>query len=110
MPGTSSGSRFSGCRAPEINVQHVAIRVRHGGHFVPDHDVRRRFGRAVHNFDRVYRRIVPMWRVYDARMPGSAGELPLIAAGAGDIVQEVHDVIAWRRLQAQAAGSQPGGS
>lgn len=95
--------------SPEINVQRIAIRVRHGGHFVPDEDVRRRFGRSIHNFDRVYRRIVPQWRVYDARWPSATGDLPLIASGGGDIVQEIHDVIAWRRLQAQAAGFQPGG-
>ena len=93
----------------ELNVQRVAIRVRHGGHFVPDEDVRRRFGRAMHNFERVYRRIVPMWRVYDARFPAATGDLPLIAVGAGDIVQEIHDVIAWRRLQAQATAFVPGG-
>lgn len=95
--------------SPEINVARVGIRVRHGGHFVPDEDVRRRFGRAIYNFDRVYRRIVPMWRAYDARFPSATGDLPLIAYGAGDIVQEIYDVIAWRRLQAQAAGFQPGG-
>lgn len=95
--------------SPEINVHRISIRVRHGGHFVPEEDVRRRFGRAIHNFERVYRRIVPMWRVYDARLPNATGDLPLIALGAGDIVQEIHDVIAWRRLQAQAAGFQAGG-
>lgn len=95
--------------SPALNLQRIAIRVRHGGHFVPDEDVRRRFGRSIHNFERLYRRIVPRWRVYDARLPTSTGDLPLIAVGAGDIVQEVYDVIAWRRLQAQAAGFQPGG-
>ncbi|HYW13294.1 MAG TPA: AAA family ATPase [Longimicrobium sp.] len=95
--------------SPEINVARVGIRVRYGGHFVPDEDVRRRFGRAIYNFERVYRRIVPMWRVYDARLPSATGDLPLIAIGAGDIVQEIYDVIAWRRLQAQAAGFLPGG-
>lgn len=94
--------------SPEINVQRVAIRVRHGGHFVPDEDVRRRFGRSIHNFERVYRRIVPQWRVYDARLPAATGDLPLIASGAGDIVLRIDDVIAWRRIQAQAAGFQPG--
>jgi predicted ABC-type ATPase len=96
--------------SPEINVQRVAIRVRHGGHFVPDDDVRRRFGRSIHNVERVYRRMVSQWRVYDARVPFATGDLPLIAYGAGDIVLEIHDVIAWRRLQAQAAGYQPGGA
>lgn len=95
--------------SPEINVARVAGRVRLGGHFVPQDDVRRRFARSIHNFDRVYRRIVPMWRAYDARAPGTAGNLPLIAYGAGDIVQEIRDVIAWRRLQAQASAFRLGG-
>lgn len=92
--------------SPELNVQRVRTRVRLGGHFVPDEDVRRRFGRAIYNFERVYRSMVPFWRVYDARV---AGDLPLIAHGAGDIVREIYDVIAWRRLQAQAAAEDPGG-
>lgn len=33
--------------SPEINVLRVAGRVRLGGHFVPEDDVRRRFGRAI---------------------------------------------------------------
>lgn len=92
--------------SPEINVQRVRTRVQLGGHSVPDEDVRRRFGRAIHNFERVYRRMVPQWRVYDARI---AGDLPLIARGAGDIVYDLYDVIAWRRLQAQAAAVDLGG-
>jgi predicted ABC-type ATPase len=95
--------------SPEINIQRVRTRVRMGGHFVPDDDVRRRFGRAIYNFEVVYRRIVPFWRAYDARIPHAAGDLPLIANGAGDIVQEVHDIVAWQRLQAQADAFQPGG-
>ena len=95
--------------SPEINVQRVRLRVQLGGHFVPDDDVRRRFGRAIYNFERVYRRIVPLWRVYDARVASPAGDLPLIAYGGGDIVREIHDIIAWRRLQAQAAAADPGG-
>lgn len=89
--------------SPEINVQRVRGRVRMGGHDVPDADIRRRYLRAIHNFERVYRRSVPLWRVYDARFPAAVGDPPLIARGAGDIVHEVYDVIAWRRLQAQAA-------
>lgn len=92
--------------SPEINVQRVRTRVRLGGHFVPDDDVWRRFGRAMYNIERVYRKMVPLWRVYDARL---AGDLPLIAHGAGEVVHEIHDVIAWRRLQAQAAAADPGG-
>jgi predicted ABC-type ATPase len=95
--------------SPEINVQRVRTRVRLGGHFVPDEDVRRRFGRAIYNFERVYRRIVPLWRVYDARLASPVGDLPLIAYGAGDIVHEIYDVIAWRRLQAQASAADHGG-
>lgn len=95
--------------SPEINVQRVRTRVQLGGHFVPEDDVRRRFGRAIYNFERVYRKLVPFWRVYDARVARPAGDLPLIAQGAGDIVREIHDVIAWRRLQAQAAAADPGG-
>jgi predicted ABC-type ATPase len=89
--------------SPEINVQRVRGRVQLGGHHVPAEDIRRRYLRSIYNFERVYRRIVPIWRVHDARFPLAAGDPPLIAHGAGDIVHEIHDVIAWRRIQAQAS-------
>jgi predicted ABC-type ATPase len=89
--------------SPEINVQRVRGRVSLGGHHVPAEEIRRRYIRSIYNFERVYRRMVPVWRVHDARFPLTTGNPPLIAHGAGDIVYEIHDVIAWRRLQAQAS-------
>jgi predicted ABC-type ATPase len=42
-------------------IERVAVRVRQGGHFVPDEVVRRRFESGRRNFDEVYRSLVDDW-------------------------------------------------
>jgi predicted ABC-type ATPase len=45
-------------------VVRVRERVRHGGHNVPEDDVRRRFSRSCANFWHVYREIADLWIAY----------------------------------------------
>jgi predicted ABC-type ATPase len=45
----------------DISLARVAYRVRHGGHFVPDEDVRRRFARGLRNLFQLYRTEVDSW-------------------------------------------------
>jgi predicted ABC-type ATPase len=52
--------------SPDMNVERVAHRVRHGGHNVPEDDVRRRYRRGIANFLRVYRQLADFWTVYDS--------------------------------------------
>jgi len=45
----------------EMCIARVAERVRKGGHHVPEADVRRRFGRSLNNFWRIYRPLADGW-------------------------------------------------
>ncbi len=45
----------------ETCVARVAERVRKGGHHVPEHDIRRRFGRSAVNFWQTYRLLCEEW-------------------------------------------------
>ncbi len=51
--------------SPELAIDRVAIRVRSGGHHVPDDTIRRRYSRSVRNFLDLYRPVVTTWQVYD---------------------------------------------
>ena len=45
-------------------VRHVRERVRKGGHFVPEEDVRRRYTRSKENFWTLYRPKVDRWHLF----------------------------------------------
>ena len=64
---------FFSLPSPEIAVARVAERVRQGGHSVPEDVIRRRFEAGRNNFEKIYKRIVSDWILYD-----SFGEIPLI--------------------------------
>lgn len=55
--------------AVEMNVRRVAIRVREGGHDVPEIDVRRRYRRGIANFLNIYRPLADRWIVFDNSGP-----------------------------------------
>jgi predicted ABC-type ATPase len=42
-------------------IERIAERVKKGGHFVPDEDVRRRFIRGKRNFWRIYKDLADSW-------------------------------------------------
>lgn|GEM_PF-4376767 len=93
--------------SPEVAVDRVRARVAHGGHGIPEPDIRRRFYRSVGNFEHAYRRTVDFWRVYHAVAPPADPEPRLIAHGEGERVIDIVDAEAWTELQAQA-GKPPG--
>lgn len=47
-----------------VSVERVAMRVRKGGHHVPEEDIVRRFIRAHHNFWEIYRQLSDRWKVF----------------------------------------------
>lgn len=47
--------------SPEISIARIAERVKKGGHFVPDEDVRRRFVRGQNNFWNIYKNLTDYW-------------------------------------------------
>lgn len=87
-------------------VERVRIRVELGGHSVPEADIRRRFVRSLHNFDRVYRQIATDWLVYNASA-AFAAEAPVpIAVGAGEAILQINDAAAWGASQRQVTASE----
>lgn len=86
---------FLWLESAELAVNRVAARVRLGGHAVPEATVRRRYGRGLQNFFRLYLPIADSWQIFDnsgARRPR------LIAAGSGNRVQQVANSPLWRRI------------
>lgn len=47
--------------SPEVCIARIAARVKRGGHYIPDEDVRRRYGRSKRNFWHLYAPIVDYW-------------------------------------------------
>lgn len=76
-------------------VERVHGRVRLGGHTVPDHEVRRRYERGLHNFMHVYRQMASDWLIYDASQSVTDGLPPVIATGMGSEVSKVVDPGTW---------------
>ena len=52
-----------------LAIKRVAHRVKHGGHHVPDEDVRRRYDRGLRNFERYYKDLADSWVMYDNSGP-----------------------------------------
>ena len=50
--------------SPEVCIARIAARVRHGGHFIPDSDVRRRYVRSKRNFWGVYAPLADQWTLF----------------------------------------------
>ena len=55
--------------SPELALMRIADRVRHGGHDVPEREVRRRFSRSLKNLFQLYAPILDSWRIYDNSGP-----------------------------------------
>lgn len=80
-----------------LAVQRVRLRVRLGGHQVPEDAIRRRFNRSLLNLFELYQPLADEWTVFDNS-----------AAGAGRLVAthnqghtEIDDAALWARLQHQ---------
>ncbi|MBI5330912.1 MAG: zeta toxin family protein [Betaproteobacteria bacterium] len=56
---------FLALPSPEIAIARVAMRVRQGGHDVPEAVIRRRFDAGKRNFARTYCPLVDAWALYD---------------------------------------------
>jgi predicted ABC-type ATPase len=61
----------------EIALARIKARVAQGGHDIPEPIVHRRFERGLRNFEKVYRKLVDSWALYDSSGP----EPVLIDAG-----------------------------
>ncbi len=55
---------FLYAESPEILIKRIVERVKKGGHYVPDQDVRRRFVRGKQNFWETYKNLADKWLLY----------------------------------------------
>jgi len=51
--------------SPEDAIQRVAMRVRQGGHNIPEPVIRRRYASGIEHFQRIYKPMVDAWALYD---------------------------------------------
>lgn len=56
---------FLSLKSPEHAIARVALRVRQGGHGIPEDVIRRRFDAGLANFRNVYAQLVDAWILYD---------------------------------------------
>ncbi|MCL2389215.1 MAG: zeta toxin family protein [Elusimicrobia bacterium] len=49
---------------PALCIERIKDRVKKGGHYVPDEDVKRRFARSLYNFWNIYREMADEWFLY----------------------------------------------
>jgi predicted ABC-type ATPase len=59
----------------ELALERIRLRMRNGGHSIPDAIVRRRFGRSLPNFLRVYNPLANSWTIFD-----NSGDVPKMIA------------------------------
>jgi len=59
----------------ELALERIRLRVRNGGHHIPEAIVRRRFGRSLPNFLRVYKPLADSWTIFD-----NSGDVPKLIA------------------------------
>lgn len=67
--------------SPEMCIERIKNRVRLGGHFVPDEDVRRRYYRSKQNFWLTYKNLAGDWSLFNNP---SSGDNQLVAVGFKD--------------------------
>ena len=59
----------------ELAIERIKLRVRNGGHHIPEAIVRRRFSRSLPNFFRFYRPLADSWTIFD-----NSGDVPKMIA------------------------------
>ena len=78
-------------------VQRVALRVRMGGHSIPDDVIRRRYERGIRNFITLYSPIADSWQIHD-----NGHDPRLIAKKEEGAAPQVMDEERWRMIEKQA--------
>ena len=71
----------------------MALRVRTGGHNVPEEDIRRRYRRSIVNFLEVYAPLTDSWVIFD-----NSGELPAKIAFARGNVATIVDKVKYEQF------------
>lgn len=66
-----------------------------GGHNVPEEIVRRRYGKGIRNFFRLYKPLADTWFFYDNSV---AGTLNLLASGEREIGISIENRLIWKQI------------
>lgn len=88
--------------SPDLAIERIAIRVRSGGHHIPDETVRRRYSRSVRNFLELFRPIVTTWQVYD-----NGNGRPRLIAFNNSYFDSILDLDLWDRFNRSAEDGRP---
>ncbi len=78
-------------------VNRVALRVTHGGHHVPEEDVRRRFDRSRKHFREDYASLADEWVLWDNSRPPHLQ----VADDQSHRIEDLHDLMKTNRLMEQ---------
>lgn len=91
--------------SPDVSINRIRNRVLHGGHFVPDDTVRRRYAACFANFFRLYLPIATTWTLLNN---STRNRVTTIATGGLGIETEARQVGVWRQLQKEFGNDDPG--
>jgi predicted ABC-type ATPase len=83
--------------SPDLAVARVAVRVRQGGHDVPEEAIRRRHEAGPRNFISLYQPMATTWEFWD-NSPASGPTL--IASGSGTVTLSANDRATGERIKA----------
>ncbi len=96
--GYSTNVIFLWLQSPELAVKRVAIRVKNGGHSIPEDTVRRRYKKGIENLFKLYMPIVDNWTIYD----NSYAKPELIANKIIGNKIEIINESAWLKIQEES--------
>jgi predicted ABC-type ATPase len=77
----------------DLAIERIKLRVRNGGHAIPDEVVRRRFDRSLLNFFRTYQPLADSWTIFD-----NSADIPKMIAFAASGKTEILDPDLFRIL------------
>ena len=80
-------------RTPKLAVKRVEIRVKEGGHNIPETIILRRYESGLYNFFKIYRFLVDEWMFID-----NSGEPYEIIGEGNQIMNEIHNKNVWNNL------------
>ena len=85
---------FFWLRTPDLAVKRVEIRVKEGGHNIPEEIIRRRYKNGLNNFFNIFKPIVDEWMFID----NSGEPYEIIAEGNSANEIEIHNESSWYNL------------
>jgi predicted ABC-type ATPase len=89
--------------SPELNIIRVEDRLRRGGHFIKEEDIRRRYTRSISNFFNLYRPLPIEWDFFD----NSGVDPERIARGFSSETRAVINTSLWSELEGQYSHAEP---